>query len=197
MSEPVTNAEIEDVLSAVRRLVSENGGSKSTEASEEARGKLVLTPAFRVDPKTEEAAAEDAVEEAPDTVESLVLDAVQAAPLADVSDETSDETAEDDDEPVTNLESRIAELEAVVNQSAKGDYEPDGSEAPDIPDSIPFHHSDARPLRVTQPVETPDERDASAEAEIEPEADAAVDAEPISIKNVITIPTMSQNIINF
>ncbi len=53
MSEAVTNAEIEDVLSSIRRLVSENTAAEShrigsAPSPEEALGKLVLTPAFRV-----------------------------------------------------------------------------------------------------------------------------------------------------
>jgi hypothetical protein len=89
MSDPVTNVEIEDVLSSIRRLVSESGGTKTevqkaspaaerlayssakvapaakpASASEaESLDKLVLTPALRVvdapDQKTEQAAPQD------------------------------------------------------------------------------------------------------------------------------------------
>lgn len=56
MSEPVTHAEIEDVLSSIRRLVSENkravqsGGAKKVVngASAKPHSRLVLTPALRV-----------------------------------------------------------------------------------------------------------------------------------------------------
>ncbi|MCI2399057.1 hypothetical protein [Aliiroseovarius subalbicans] len=65
MSEPVTNAEIEDVLSSIRKLVSESAtlddeGSEPTASSE----KLVLTPAFRVNetPEVEEVASEEDAE---------------------------------------------------------------------------------------------------------------------------------------
>ena len=47
MSDPVSNAEIEDVLSSIRRLISESSASEGRESSAKAE-KLVLTPAFRV-----------------------------------------------------------------------------------------------------------------------------------------------------
>ncbi|MFW8594598.1 hypothetical protein [Cribrihabitans neustonicus] len=46
MSDPVTHAEIEDVLSSIRRLVSEDG--RPPEAAPKPAGRLVLTPALRV-----------------------------------------------------------------------------------------------------------------------------------------------------
>lgn len=51
MSEPVTNMEIEDVLSSIRKLVSDDGRAGSKPAEPEAAkkaNKLVLTPALRV-----------------------------------------------------------------------------------------------------------------------------------------------------
>lgn len=53
MSDPVTNVEIEDVLSSIRRLVSEEGRNepRSERAEPERKAdKLVLTPALRVTP---------------------------------------------------------------------------------------------------------------------------------------------------
>lgn len=52
MSDPVSNAEIEDVLSSIRRLVSSGDREKSPiqlESSGDVAEKLVLTPALRVD----------------------------------------------------------------------------------------------------------------------------------------------------
>ncbi len=52
MSEPVTHAEIEDVLSSIRRLVSETGrsdaGAAAPRVSAQPTTRLVLTPALRV-----------------------------------------------------------------------------------------------------------------------------------------------------
>ncbi|MDF1728296.1 MAG: hypothetical protein P1U53_11170 [Sulfitobacter sp.] len=51
MSDPVTNAEVEDVLSSIRRLVSEDKRPLQGRAAQpEASDRLVLTPALRVEP---------------------------------------------------------------------------------------------------------------------------------------------------
>ena len=59
MSKPVTNVEIEDVLSSIRRLVSSSDRVERRDASteEETPDKLVLTPSQRVDEEQEDAAA--------------------------------------------------------------------------------------------------------------------------------------------
>ncbi|MFW8637595.1 hypothetical protein [Cribrihabitans pelagius] len=63
MSDPVTHAEIEDVLSSIRRLVSEDG--RPQEAAPKPAGRLVLTPALRVHEKPDqpEGAAAGAAQE--------------------------------------------------------------------------------------------------------------------------------------
>ena len=48
MSDPVTNAEVEDVLSSIRRLVSEDKRPLQASKSEPKNDRLVLTPALRV-----------------------------------------------------------------------------------------------------------------------------------------------------
>ncbi|MGJ8629017.1 MAG: hypothetical protein ACSHXB_18805 [Sulfitobacter sp.] len=48
MSDPVTNAEVEDVLSSIRRLVSEDKRPLHTQKAAPANDRLVLTPALRV-----------------------------------------------------------------------------------------------------------------------------------------------------
>ncbi len=67
MSDPVSNAEIEDVLSSIRRLVS-NGQHEKPESSatvvEKTDDRLVLTPALRVDD------SDSAQERAPDPFEA-------------------------------------------------------------------------------------------------------------------------------
>ena len=101
MPDPVKNAEIEDVLSSIRRLVADDAPAPmEPPATPKAEGadKLVLTPALRIQPQ------ENKAEEPPKA---------EAAPT-------------DDWEEVT-LEDRIAELEAAVASSDE-EYEPDGSE---------------------------------------------------------------------
>ena len=60
MSEPVTHAEIEDVLTSIRRLVSTNAevslsenGTTAQRPAARSNGRLVLTPALRVMPRAE------------------------------------------------------------------------------------------------------------------------------------------------
>ncbi len=48
MSDPVTNAEVEDVLSSIRRLVSEDKRPARQETTKAVSDRLVLTPALRV-----------------------------------------------------------------------------------------------------------------------------------------------------
>ena len=51
MSDSVTNVEIEDVLSSIRRLVSDEGRDKPRkrpQIAEQADNRLVLTPALRI-----------------------------------------------------------------------------------------------------------------------------------------------------
>lgn len=101
MPDPVKNAEIEDVLSSIRRLVADDAPAPmEPPAVPKAEGadKLVLTPALRIQPQ------ERKVEEA-------------AEP----------ETAPTDNWEEVTLEDRIAELEAAVASSDE-EYEPDGSE---------------------------------------------------------------------
>lgn len=133
MSEPVSSAEIEDVLSSIRRLVSNDAEASQEEVSvepakPEPAGKLILTADFRVaEPR------DDAIEiEAPNDsdVEEVVSEDVafefhhtEQPAEAEAADEQS---AAAPDENVTGLEDTIAELEAAIGQQ-DGEWEPDGS----------------------------------------------------------------------
>jgi hypothetical protein len=76
MSEPLTSSEIEDVLSSIRRLVSDEVRPKLKPASRDATGeKLLLTPALRVvqnDPVITEHAAEGSVVQGGDATDNPV-----------------------------------------------------------------------------------------------------------------------------
>lgn len=101
MPDPVKNAEIEDVLSSIRRLVADDAPAPmEPPATPKAEGadRLVLTPALRIQPQ-----------------ETKVEEPAEA------------ETAPTDDWEEVTLEDRIAELEAAVASSDE-EYEPDGSE---------------------------------------------------------------------
>ncbi|OYX41522.1 MAG: hypothetical protein B7Z02_15340 [Rhodobacterales bacterium 32-67-9] len=140
MSDPLANLEIQDVLSSIRRLVSEDSRRRPQQPKERAEGqspvpenKLVLTDALRV-PEAEVRA--DVLPEGEDTLrQSVAGDGVfdeaeglpdAGVPLPDGSallrDWETDSAAE-----AQSLEDTIAELEAAV-AGIGGEFEPDGSE---------------------------------------------------------------------
>lgn len=134
MSEQVTNVDIDDVLSSIRRLVSEGGQKSSVESSDAGKGpkgpeKLILTPNFRVkDSKTSQDSQPDDISEVAETVNrtSAPVDAGPAALV--LKPEQSIPVGQDQiDISRATLEATIAELEAQVSEKGE-DWEPDGSE---------------------------------------------------------------------
>jgi hypothetical protein len=140
MSDPVTNVEIEDVLSSIRRLVSEGDRERpkpaqQADAAPQEPAKFVLTPALRVVDRGEE--------EKDDASDNGPVDDVQLA--TDAPETDRQEAAQAADQPFDNdssraapsgsaaprdlskLEATIAELEAAVTLQPD-DWEPDGSE---------------------------------------------------------------------
>lgn len=124
MSNPVTNADIEDVLSSIRRLVSEEARPQVAPPPAAVSDRLVLTPALRVmeteqpEEMTSGQPAEDTPEEPAVTGELPQPELVEAYEVAGV---VRDETGR------RNLEARIAELEAVISDHG-GQWEQDGEE---------------------------------------------------------------------
>jgi len=114
MSDTVTNAEIEDVLTSIRRLVS--GDSKPAVKAKEAvsqppsNAKLILTADFRV--------ANEAPEAGGTPEDSVTFRHTDAEPEAG--------TKTDRVEKLASLESTIAELEAAISEQDE-EWEPDGS----------------------------------------------------------------------
>jgi len=153
MSDPVSNAEIEDVLSSIRRLVS--GESEALNSADDAQetpkkpvAKLVLTADFRVpdqDEETSDNLPETDDGQISDPPESDCVEAVmefngaeqkqpdEAANEDQAPDiEATDEAQvfdTDDEEPVEEmtLADKIADLEAAVGNQ-EGQWEPDGSD---------------------------------------------------------------------
>lgn len=150
MSETVSNVEIEDVLSSIRRLVSENASGGDNIGAQNSGNanlaeKLVLTPAFRVldgggaDENRPAARAAQEADEAP------APEAVQPEPTPDSG---------------SDLEQKIAALEAAIGDTYD-EWEPDGSEE---------EVAEAEPEVLTRA--TPAHREAEAEAGIILEATA-------------------------
>lgn len=128
MADPMTNIEIEDVLSSIRRLVAE--GTPVAPAPRRVP-KLVLTPALRIDLPKESIA--DQATPVDVSVPPMLLDASQrvaeddrhpiyvmpAAPATEARNSAADRAS---------LLATIAELEAAVREQPD-DWEPDGTEA--------------------------------------------------------------------
>ncbi len=128
MSNPVTNADIEDVLSSIRRLVSEEVRPQETPKPVAVPDRLVLTPALRVmatdtpeeiRPGTKEDAAQAPEDSAPREMPRPEL--VEAHEIAGTRVDSTGRR---------NLEARIAELEAVIADRG-GQWEQDGEEGSD------------------------------------------------------------------
>lgn len=169
MSEPVSKAEIEDVLSSIRRLVSENSSSIRREPSDEqGPDKLVLTPAFRVD-DAEQADAPEPEAQADTFAEPQEPDVPAAdgaetewRPEADARAEHGSDPLPDDavvsiapavpdvqTEPESEPETEVARVLSPLEQRiaeleaivarSAADFEPDGSED-DAPETFVFQH---------------------------------------------------------
>lgn len=95
MSDPAKNAEVEDVLSSIRRLVSEDKRPLQTPQAEAKPDRLVLTPALRV----EDTAVPEMVQE---VLSDVVDDEVQAALAAE--EESAHSTAETSQEDASTAE---------------------------------------------------------------------------------------------
>ena len=125
MSKPVTNVEIEDVLSSIRRLVSTSDRAErgEGEAQEDVAEKLVLTPALRVDEPADDVA---------ENTENAVEDQDVTELLADSND--APEPAEDAPEDVAVTESEAASDEAFfdkITDAAAPDEEPEAAGDPE------------------------------------------------------------------
>ena len=181
MSDAMTNREIEDVLTSIRRLVAQEGG-RGAEI-----GRLILTEAQRIN-----APAADA----PPT-----LDAAGAGDAGDAGDPVGPVVANDDcddDSHVSipapdfgKLEATIAELEAAVSASdyegETGDEAPRASNVTELYGRLSFVHrgADAPATEVAAYVE-PAPNDAEPEAPAGPEgapdeAEAVIDEETLRL----------------
>jgi len=162
MSDAMTNREIEDVLTSIRRLVAQEGG-RGAEV-----GRLILTAAQRVNTATVEAGEIESAAggDAAATLSEMIDEAHVSIPAPDFS----------------KLEATIAELEAAV--SASGDYEaeatPEGPRASNVTElygRLNFVHrapdpvTEAVPEAVAAPeAEAPEAEAIAAEAPAEAEA---------------------------
>ncbi len=137
MSEPVSNREIEDVLSSIRRLISANAderGGAVASVSDRAPGKLLLTPDQLVDVPGNKEGVDSTIGQPMSATAAEIASPDTAAPrepavnlgetLVLHEDARLDIAAESEH---LALEETLAELEAAVDQGAS-DWEPDGTD---------------------------------------------------------------------
>lgn len=146
MSDAVTNVEIEDVLSSISRLVSEDTRPSRDAQPNPMADRLVLTPAFRVP---------DAQEDAPEAAEDDdhgVLDDVAEAAIADVmeSQATPDPETGNDDETSDADRADEAAFVAVEDSFDDADYG-DSSY-----DDDSYEEENSWPVEPTQEASVPD-----------------------------------------
>lgn len=126
MSEPMSNREIEDVLSSIRRLVAQEGARVPV-------GRLILTEAQRIaEPAEATAAAAPGPDLAPD-LDEQTDDAAQA--LEDSPASTATDRADMPAPDFGELEATIAELEAAV-ASGEQTWEPESEEPMARPSNV-------------------------------------------------------------
>ena len=122
MSDPMTNPEIEDVLSSIRRLVSEDNRPAMRAASAE-MGKLVLTPALRVPdeemPDDAVDPADPAMDEGADEAQAYHHTDGDSAADAGFHDDAEAAEAADDDQP--SDEARAPEVPAEHTPEAQAE----------------------------------------------------------------------------
>lgn len=142
MSEPVTNVEIEDVLSSIRRLVAEGDKPRAAFVRPESNDnspaepaeRFVLTPALRVSDAPEVAENDDetaddlsteseepSAEFVAPSPDPLVLEPTSMLETPKIHDRMTDSER-------ASLEATIAELEAAMTFRPDEEWEPDGSE---------------------------------------------------------------------
>lgn len=119
MSDPVTNSQVEDVLSSIRRLVGNNKRASTASETPEEPDRLVLTPQLRVaSSEILRLEPEDAVSSAEEWYE------FEEPPLPETIGYYLDDDAEDDEEAAT--ESSQAEPEAQI-EASEPEPEPESS----------------------------------------------------------------------
>ncbi len=173
MSDPVTQAEIEDVLSSIRRLVSEDGRvAPPASAAATPKSRLVLTPALRVAESAPEGAPAAAEQDAVPPLQDEAAIVLDAQPELDPAEVLSFQTNRDvKDGPLPGLTAEIAE----AAQAATSEAEPPETvvadaemETPD--DTAPWQEPGATLFGAADPFAAPQETLHGADAPASPDA---------------------------
>ncbi|MDX5383393.1 MAG: hypothetical protein LPJ92_10250 [Rhodobacterales bacterium] len=157
MSDPVTNVAIEDVLSSIRRLVSEDarvrplGLRAEPEAPDAPAGKLVLTPALRVSaPAADDAPAQD------DAVEAGMAEG-QVAADQHAAEEMQAPEAMHDDSPDQAADDHAPDAAAEMAQADEDSVMAWEDHLDDTRDAAPLRLSDAMAADIHEAVIDTDE----------------------------------------
>jgi hypothetical protein len=193
MSDPVTNAEIEDVLSSIRRLVStdERGKPATPETVSDEQDKLVLTPSQRVDETPEEETAPNIAAAEHTPVEAAFLAQYAVEPAVESDDpETGTETGTEIDKLTdTEADPEAAEQNASDAQPEEGEapqpefkhhheghsFKDPGLETGASPDA---EHGNENAESSTAEASDATDQDADAPSDQAPDAEAQVASEP-------------------
>lgn len=195
MSDPVTQAEIEDVLSSIRRLVSEDGRSEpgsdaardggepdkqlvsgasaSQQVMSQSTSRLVLTPALRVADETSEGSLAEAEPAGQDVGMDMDPDSFDAGAGYDPQDEANmDLDVDPVEDPAEVLAFRRHEAAEAAAAPAIDDHEDalDEPAAVPVPEDVGAEQVESAPWRDPEAtlfgaVDTPPQEDAAHTAE--------------------------------
>lgn len=174
MSDPMSNREIEDVLTSIRRLVAQEG-DRAPDAGRGAKGRLVLTEAQRIDPAPL-MPGQRVVSEAPILLTAQVAPEGIAAPAEEQHDGPIEVEVTIPAPDFGRLEATIAELEAAVSASGDGfegaesDEAPKASNVTELYGRLSFAHRTPSEPEAKPVVKPTDE--AAPVMSIEPKAEA-------------------------
>ncbi|UWQ64635.1 hypothetical protein K3723_05100 [Leisingera caerulea] len=142
MSDPVTHAEIEDVLSSIRRLVSED--SRGQPAAPEPAAKLVLTPALRVkDPQARSPEAAEGPKTGAGAPHQETDPGQASAGTAPLSADAQPQTADAPLEAEAAAAGQAEHADPAKHAEHAADVEHEADEAAAQP-AVPFRHRQAR-----------------------------------------------------
>ncbi|WP_371227191.1 hypothetical protein [Roseovarius sp. 2305UL8-3] len=140
MSDPVTNVEIEDVLSSIRRLVSaDDRPEKEAPQEDAAADKLVLTPALRVDndtaPESDDSVADEAGFDAASDDQHAADESVDTGEARDhdVPEDVWDDGGVDDEDTSQSDAPQNDGLDDDPEEEIAGDPEESAVDAGEIP----------------------------------------------------------------
>jgi len=185
MSDSVVKAGIEDVLSSVKRLVSEDSRGKSSSDQQGATrkpGRLVLTDALRIsNPAQPKVMPDKPSTDVAGSAKPMLLracDIVRAGDPANTADDATEANAADSgstDDRAISLSAKIEALEAAIAQT-EDQWEPDGDSADaysgtptqSLPWNVEEEFAAARTVVLTDREDPEDSQ---------PEADSAQNAE--------------------